>query len=91
MLSEGFAPEIQKKVDHLVEKAIVIFLDKVSKENSLEEIIKTLITEKIFSKLGPKMNRYLVRKAAKKIVRKAVDRIWEKHRDNLSLKLQALK
>lgn len=90
-MAEDISPEIRQKIDHLVEKAIVLFLDKASNGNSLEELIKSLITEKVFSKLGPRMNRYVVRKVAKKIVRKAVDRIWEKHKDKLLLKIQALK
>ncbi len=90
-MAEDVTPELRKKIDNLVEKAISLFLDKVSKGDSLEELIKTLITEKVFSKLGPRMNRYVVRKAAKKIVRKAVDKIWERHKDRLILKIKALK
>ena len=90
-MTEDISPEIRQKIDRLVEKAIALFLDKVSKGDSLEELIKNLITEKVFSKLGPRMNRYIVKKVAKKIVRKTVDRIWERHKDKLLLKLQALK
>ena len=69
-MTEDISPEIRQKIDHLVEKAIVIFLDKASNGNSLEELIKSLITEKIFSKLGPRMNRYVVRKVAKRLYAK---------------------
>ncbi|TFG16807.1 MAG: hypothetical protein EU531_05210 [Promethearchaeota archaeon] len=65
-MTEDVNPELRQKIDRLVEKAIVLFLDKVSKGNSLEETIKSMITEKIFSKPGPRMNRYVVRKVAKK-------------------------
>ena len=90
-MSEDISQEIRQKLDNLVEKAIVLIIDKVSKGDSLEELIKGLITEKVFSKLGPRMNRYVVRKLAKKIMRKTVDRIWERHKDKLLLKLQTLK
>ena len=66
-------------------------MDKVSKEGSLEELLKTLIVEKVFSKLGPKMNRFAVRKVAKIAVRKAVDKVWKRHRDKLIIKLHNLK
>ena len=52
---------------------------------------KTLITEKVFDKLGTRINRYVVKKVAKKINRKTVDNVWEKHKDKLLPKLQALK
>ena len=88
---EDVSPEIRQKIDNIIEKLIVLFLDKNSKGNSLEELVKSLITERVFSKLGPRLNRYMVRKAAKKLVRKAVDRIWERHKEKLLLKLQSLK
>lgn len=90
-MDEPLAAELRAKIDEKVEKAIALFMDKVSKGGSLEELFKTLITEKVFAKLGPRMNRYVVRKVAKKIVRKVVDNAWERHRNNLITKLQALR
>ena len=57
---------------------------------SLEELFKSLITEKVYGKLGPRMNRYVVKKIAKKIIRMTVDKVWERHRDKLVSKLHAL-
>ena len=90
-MDEPLAPELRNKIDNAVEKALAMFMDKVSKEGSLEELLKTLIVEKVFSKLGPRMNRFAVRKVAKVAVRKAVDKVWERHRDKLITKLHNLK
>lgn len=90
-MDEPLAPELRKKIDNVAEKALALFMDKVSKEGSLEELFKTLIVEKVFSKLGPRMNRFAVRKVAKVAVRKAVDKVWERHRDKLITKLHNLK
>jgi len=90
-MDEPLAPELRKKIDAVAEKALALFIDKVSKEGSLEELLKTLIVEKVFSKLGPRMNRLAVRKVAKVAVRKAVDKVWERHRDKFIIKLHNLK
>ena len=89
-MEEEVSPEIRQKIDNAVEKAFALFIDKASKGGSLEELLKSLITEKVYGKLGPRMNRYVVKKVVKKIIRKTVDRVWARHRDNLILKLQAL-
>ena len=90
-MDEPLAPELRKKIDPVAEKALAMFMDKVSKGGSLEELLKTLIVEKVFSKLGPRMNGFTVRKVAKVAVRKAVDKVWERHRDKLIIKLHNLK
>jgi hypothetical protein len=90
-MDEQLTPEIRKKIDVLAEKALALFIDKISKDASLEELLKALIVEKVFSKLGPRMNRYGVRKIAKFAVRKAVDKVWDRHRDKLLIKLHNLK
>ena len=87
---EVVPPELRQKIDNIVEKASALFIDRTSKGGSLEEFLKTLITEKVYGKLGPRMNRYVVKKIAKKVIRKTVDRVWERHRDKLLLKLQTL-
>ena len=89
-MEEEISPELRQKIDAAVEKAFALFIDKASKGGSLEEFLKTLVTEKVYGKLGPRMNRYVVKKIAKKIIRKTVDRVWKRHRDKLILKLQAL-
>jgi hypothetical protein len=90
-IEEKVPPELRQKIDNMVEKTLALFIDKASNGGSIEEFLKTLITEKVYGKLGPRMNRYAVKKGAKKVIRKIVDRVWEKHRDKLILKLQALK
>ena len=87
---EEVSLELRQKIDNVVEKAFALFIDRASKGGSLEEFLKTLITEKVYGKLGPRMNRYVVKKIAKKIIRKTVDRVWNRHRDKLILKLQSL-
>ncbi|MBY9015556.1 MAG: hypothetical protein KGD68_07695 [Candidatus Lokiarchaeota archaeon] len=89
-MEEEVSPELRQKIDNIVEKAFAVFIDKASKGGSLEEFLKTLITEKVYGKLGPRMNRYVVKKIAKKVIRKTVDRVWIRHRDKLILKLQTL-
>jgi len=89
-MEEEISSELRQKIDNGVEKVFALFIDKASKGGSLEEFFKTLITEKVYGKLGPRMNRYVVKKIAKKVIRKTVDRVWERHRDKLILKLQAL-
>ncbi len=89
-MEEEVSPELRQKIDNTVEKAFALFIDKASKGGSLEEFLKTLITEKVYGKLGPRMNRYMVKKIAKKVIRKTVDKVWERHRNKLILKLQAL-
>ena len=89
-IEEEVSPELRQKIDSIVEKAFALFIDRASKGGSLEEFLKTLITEKVYGKLGPRMNRYVVKKIAKKVIRKTVDRVWERHRDKLLLKLQTL-
>lgn len=87
---EGISPELRQKVDLAVEKTFAIFIDRASKGGSLEEFLKTLITEKVYGKLGPRMNRYVVKKIAKKVIRKTVDKVWARHRNKLISKLQTL-
>ena len=89
-MDDSVSPEFRQKIDDAVEKTFALFIDKASKGGSLEELLKTLITEKVYGKLGPRMNRYVVKKIAKKIIRKTVDRVWERHRDKLILKLRSL-
>ena len=89
-MEEVISSELRQKIDNGVEKAFALFIDRASKGGSIDEFFKTLITEKVYGKLGPRMNRYVVKKIAKKVIRKTVDRVWERHRDKLILKLQTL-
>jgi hypothetical protein len=89
-IEEEISSELRQKIDNAVEKAFALFIDKASKGGSLEELFKALITEKVYGKLGPRMNRYAVKKIAKKFIRKTVDKVWERHKEKLILKLQTL-
>jgi hypothetical protein len=66
-IEEEVSPELRQKIDNVVEKASAVFIDRASKNGSLEEILKTLITEKVYGKFGPRMNRYVVKKSLKKL------------------------
>jgi len=72
-MEEELSPELSEKIRGYVEKVIEKMLERASKGESIEGIIKTLITEKVMNYAGPLMRRYVVKKAAKKIVRKVVD------------------
>lgn len=90
-MSDTISPELREKIDLVVEKAIVRLIEKASKDQSLEALIKTLIVEKVMSRLKPLMNRYIVKKIARKAVERRVDKMWERHRDRLMAKIRALK
>ena len=64
-MSDTISPELREKIDLVVEKAIVRLIEKASKDQSLEALIKTLIVEKVMSKLKPLMNRYIAKKIAR--------------------------
>ena len=51
-MEEEVTPEIRQKVDNTVEKAFALFIDKASKGSSLEELLKSLITEKVMVNLS---------------------------------------
>ena len=89
-IEEEISSELRQKIDNAVEKVFALFIDKASKGGSLEELLKTLITEKVYGKLGLRVNRYAVKKIAKKVLRKMVDKGWERHKEKLILKLQTL-
>ncbi|MBA7511093.1 hypothetical protein ES705_03826 [subsurface metagenome] len=86
-MSDTISPELREKIDLVVEKAIVRLIEKASKDQSLEALIKALIVEKVMSRLKPLMNRYI----ARKLVERRVDKMWERHRDRLMAKIRALK
>jgi hypothetical protein len=87
-MDEEISHELRQKIDTIVEKTFANFIYKVSNGGSLEKFLKILITEKIYEKLGPSMNRYVVKKIANKIISKIVHRVWETHREKLVLKLK---
>jgi 5,10-methylene-tetrahydrofolate dehydrogenase/methenyl tetrahydrofolate cyclohydrolase len=65
-------------------------IQKASKGESLEELIKTLLVEKVMNVMGVLINRPVVKKVAKKAVKKGVDNFWEANRDKLMEKVGKL-
>ena len=65
-------------------------IQKASKGESLEELIKTLLVEKVMNVMGALVNRPVMKKVAKKAVKKAVDNVWETNRDALMEKVGKL-
>ena len=65
-------------------------IQKESKGESLEELIKTLLVEKVMNVMGALLNRPVMKKVAKKGVKKAVDNVWETNRDKLMEKVGQL-
>ncbi|MFX0039358.1 MAG: hypothetical protein ACFFCY_12140 [Promethearchaeota archaeon] len=66
------------------------WLAKASKGQSIEEIVKSLIVEKVMNILGAMIKRTVVRKVAKKAVPKAVDKYWEKNPEGIMEKIKNL-
>jgi len=86
---EEIPSELKKKINDLVEKAFNRIIDKAS-DGSIEELVKTLITDKIAGKINPLMQRFAVKQVAKRVVRKSVDRYWEKNREIIVKKIKEL-
>lgn len=81
--------ELKKKINDLVEKSFNRIINKAS-DGSIEELVKTLITDKIAGKISPLMKRFAVKQVAKRVIRKSVDRYWEKNRETMVKKIKEL-
>lgn len=86
---EEVPSELKQKINDLVEKSFNKIIDKAA-SGSIEELVKTLITDKIAGKVSPLMKRFSVKLVTKKIIRKSVDRYWEKNRETMVKKIQGL-
>ncbi|MFX1376559.1 MAG: hypothetical protein ACFFA0_12180 [Promethearchaeota archaeon] len=86
IISSELKEKIQEKVDIVFGK----WLEKTSKGESIEGIIKALIVEKVMNVLGVLFKRTVVKKVAKKIVKRRVDKFWEKNHDIILEKIKAL-
>ena len=65
-------------------------IQKASKGESLEGLIKSLLVEKVMNVMGAIINRPVVKKVAKQAVKKAIDNVWETNRDKLIEKIGQL-
>ena len=66
------------------------WLEKASKSESIEGIVKSLMVEKVMNILGAMIKRTVVKKIAKKTVKKAVNKYWEKNRGLILEKIKNL-
>ena len=89
-MEEEISSELRENIHKNVEKVFDIWLEKASKGESIEGIIKSLMVEKVMNVLGVLIKRTVVKKVAKKAVKKAVDRYWEKNRANILEKIKNL-
>ncbi len=86
---EEITSEFKQKINDLVAKAFNKIIYKAA-DGSIEELVKTLVTDKIAGKISPLMKRFAVKHVAKKVIRKSVDRYWEKNRETMVKKIQGL-
>ena len=89
-MEEEISSELREKIHKNVDRVFEKWLEKVSKDESIEGIIKVLMVEKVMNILGAMIRRTLVKKVAKRAVKKAVDRFWEKNRENIQEKIKDL-
>ncbi|MFX1451402.1 MAG: hypothetical protein ACFFCM_11195 [Promethearchaeota archaeon] len=85
-ITSDFREKIHKNVDKVFDK----WLERASKGESIEGVIKSLMVEKVMKVLGAIMRRTVVKKVAKRAVRKAVDKYWEKNQATIQEKIKNL-
>ena len=85
-ITSDFREKIHKNVDKVFDK----WLERASKGESIEGVIKSLMVEKVMNILGAMIRRTVVKKVAKKAVKKAVDKYWEKNRERILEKIKNL-
>ncbi|MHA1985754.1 MAG: hypothetical protein ACW98D_03850 [Promethearchaeota archaeon] len=89
-MEEEISSELQEKINQSVEKVFKKWIEKASKGESVEGLIKSLMVEKIMNILGVLIKRTLVKKIAKKVVKRRVDKFWEKNREMIMTKIDLL-
>ena len=91
-VKETLTEKIKDKIAEQVEKTFEFIIQKAAKgKESLDELIKTLIVEKIMNVLAALIKRPIVKKLSKKAVKKAVDKAWENNKTKLEDKINSLK
>jgi hypothetical protein len=87
---EEISSELREKIDQNIDKLFEKWLDRISKGEAIEGIIKVLIVEKIMNILGILTKRTIVKKATKKIVKRRVNKYWERNRKEILEKIKNL-
>jgi len=87
---EEISSELREKIDDNIDKVFEKWLNRVSKGESIEGIIKALIVEKVMNILGVLTKRTVVKTVAKKIVKRRVDKYWERNREEILEKVKNL-
>lgn len=89
-MEEEISSELKEKIHENVDKVFEKWLEKISKGESIEGIIKALMVEKAMNILGVLIKRTVVKKVAKKVVKRRVDKFWEKNREMILEKIKTL-
>ncbi|MFX1277846.1 MAG: hypothetical protein ACFFA3_00410 [Promethearchaeota archaeon] len=89
-MDEEISSELKEIIQENVDKVFGKWLEKVSKGESIEGVVKALIVEKVMNILGALIKRTVVKKVAKKLVKRRVDKFWEKNRDMILEKIKTL-
>jgi hypothetical protein len=89
-MEEEISSELNNKINQNVEKVFEKWIEKASKGESMDGIIKSLMVEKIMNILGIAIKRTVVKKLAKKAVKRRVDKFWEKNREMIMKKINLL-
>lgn len=87
---EEVSSELREKIDQNIGKVFEKWLDRISKGEAIEGIIKALIVEKVMNILGILTKRTVVKKVTKKIVKRRVDKYWERNRKEILEKIKNL-
>jgi hypothetical protein len=89
-LEEEISSELKEKIDRNIEKVFTTWIERASKGESIEGLIKSLMVEKLMNVLGAVIKRTVARTVAKKLVVRRVDKFWEKNREMILSKLEIL-
>ena len=90
LMEEEISSELKEKIHENVDKVFEKWLEKTSKGESIEGLIKMLMVEKVMNILGAFFKRTVVKKVAIKVVKRRVDKFWEKNREMILEKINAL-
>jgi len=89
-MEEEISSEFKEKIHENVDKIFKKWLEKTSKGESIEGIIKALMVEKVMNILGALIKRTVIKKVAKKVVKRRVDKFWEKNREMIMEKIESM-
>jgi len=89
-MEEEISSELSDKINKNIERVFNNWIERASKGESLEGLIKSLMVEKIMNILGAIIKRTVVKTLAKKVVKRRVNKFWEKNRDMIMAKIKVL-